>query len=172
MIKTFENFKDEIVDRLGGDANISDFKAFLASLGEGEVEDIHARLQAFKSGRPDRAIDVFRQKLGNEVVEYIESNNRVQFERQNAQIYGEDQFEMGFIETDGKGDNVIFASINYDMIKDKWSLGSSVSHDEEFDTYDELCQFYRTLVDKLYDNGDHPAEIMFKDKNGKICYFG
>jgi hypothetical protein len=171
MIKTFENFKDDIVDNLGGDANISDFEAFLASLDEKEVGDIHSRLTAWKSGRPVRAIDVFRQKIGNEVVKYIEDSNRVSFERRYA-AYGEDQFEMEFIETDNKGDDVIFFHIIYDMPNDKWSLGSSVSHDEEFDTYDELCQFYRTLEDKLYDNGDHPATIMFKDKNGKICYFG
>jgi hypothetical protein len=170
MIKTFENFKDDIVDNLGGDANISDFKAFLASLGDKEVEDIHARLQTFKSGRPDRAIDVFRQKLGNDVIDYINSHNRVDFERQT--YYGKDQFEMEFIETDNKGDNVIFFSIYYDMTNDKWRIGSSVSNDEEFDTYDELCQFYRTLEDRLYDNGDHLATIMFKDKNGKICYIG
>jgi hypothetical protein len=161
---------DFIIDHLSGKRNERNSIAFFESINKEALDDLYVELTGWLSSQPERPIDIFRKVLGEEVINYIEVNNDVSFEERNAEFYGPGKYEIRFKTVDNKGDTVSFLGFELDKINNTWSLESSVNCGEEFNSWDEMCQFYKGLENKIYSNGDQMANIMFKNKNGKNAY--
>ena len=108
----------------------------------------------------------FTELLGAEVMENIKDNNWVKFDNEFMQLENGEydkadyQFEMNFMEKDGKNDTVIHCSIHYNE-KDKkwWSENCIDDEDMEFDTFEEVKQHLEDIEDDIIGNGFNTIEL-------------
>jgi len=108
----------------------------------------------------------FIDLLGKSTIDDITENNWVSFDCVFKEItpgeYGrvDHEFEMNFREKDGKGDTVIFCSINYNSIDKKWWSENCIDYPYiKFNTYEEMKAHLESIEDDILDNGSTLIEF-------------
>ena len=108
----------------------------------------------------------FTELLGDKIMENIKENNWVKFDNEFMKLengeYGKAdyQFEINFMEKDGKNDTVIHCSIHYnEKTKKWWSENCIDSDDMEFDTFEEVKQHLIDIEDDIIGNGFNTIEL-------------
>jgi len=118
------------------------------------------------TNRENLAEETFIELLGKEKIERIKDRNWVKFRCSFLEVssgvydYADYQFEMNFREKDGKGDTVIFCSINYNSIDKKWWSENGIDYPYiKFDTFEEMAQHLEDIEDDIIDNGSNLVEL-------------
>jgi hypothetical protein len=102
----------------------------------------------------DKIISFFENLLSKRKVNDIIENNWVSFDYYNK------TYTINFREKDGKNDTVIFCSVNYNQVTEKWYSSNCIDYPYiEFDSFDDMSSHLSDIEDEIMANGFNTIEI-------------
>lgn len=96
----------------------------------------------------------FIDLIGKDKVKFLEREYRVDYSRKNKTIYKRNEIEMGFLETDNKGDTVSFFHLYYNEDTQEFNCGNCIDNSKTrvHGTYEEVKEHNLEIRDRILNN--------------------
>ena len=98
--------------------------------------------------------DKFIELIGNNNINYIESNNWINYGIKSYEIYNVNVIEIEFLEKDNKHDTVIHHTISYDLDECTWTSENCIDYPYISHTsFSDMREHITSIEDKIIGNG-------------------